>query len=130
MQAKALLDRPTGKDNQGKDRPTLRDLLEGLADQGVEDPKRKNTHAKEKEYIRLGDDIPPEGTEFLWDWFWDLSAGRANNGFGFGPISYGEIESWKNLTGNLPSPWMVQAIKAMDAVYCSEMNRQSSGNTG
>lgn len=62
-------------------------------------------------------DPPPAGAEFLWEWFLDLSAGRASNGFGPSPLSWQDIAAWAALTGQAPTPWEVSVLRRLDRVY-------------
>lgn len=48
-------------------------------------------------------------------WYWELEGSRTGTGFGINPITYTEILSWSQLTGNILCEWEVQAIKRLDA---------------
>lgn len=63
---------------------------------------------------------PPE-LEHVWEWFDSLNTGRGSNGFGPSPLSFGEIAAWSALTGNDPTPWEVDLLKALDLTYLKEM---------
>lgn len=56
----------------------------------------------------------PEGLAYLWDWFWELDAGRAEGFTGPAAFSYQELDAWARLTGRQPSPHEVQALMSID----------------
>ncbi|MAO65046.1 MAG: hypothetical protein CL666_08600 [Balneola sp.] len=74
---------------------------------------------------QTGDYSEIEGKPFpgivahVWEWFLDLSAGRGQGG-----ISYTEIKSWMELTGNRPTPFEIRLIKRIDIAY---LKRNNSG---
>jgi hypothetical protein len=60
---------------------------------------------------------PPEAVNHVWTWFWELHSARSSGGMGPGPITYRDIQAWSEMTRNEPTPWEVQALRAMDRVY-------------
>lgn len=56
-------------------------------------------------------DCPHEAAH-VWSMFADLSSARGH----MVPISYSEIEAYGRLTGQQPSPWEVEQIKALDGL--------------
>ena len=102
-------------DGQLEDGTTLRGHLEQLEE------------ATGKPCERLQNAAPPPAGERVWGWFWDLSDGRPNNGFGEGAIPYQEIQAWKSVTGERPEPWEIKAIRAMDGAFllcCQEQQQK------
>lgn len=69
--------------------------------------------------------IPPGG-ELLWRWFLDLSATRTYHAAGPNPISYGEVEAYRRLTGWPLEPRHVAIIMAMDEVFVSHVHKRST----
>lgn len=70
---------------------------------------------------------PIDVAKYLLDYFWELCAGRGMMGLGMAgachaPLTYPDIESWRNLKKIDLSPWEVAVIKALDAVYLKEIN--------
>lgn len=69
---------------------------------------------------------PPAEVDHLWRWFLDLHEARGG-GFGVQPIGYAEIDAWARLTGLLPTPWEVSALRRLDGVYLSHVAEKSRG---
>lgn len=67
----------------------------------------------------------PEGGEFLWNWYFEISEGlrRIDDGVCF-PIPPSEIIAWKNLTDRLLTADEYVILRAMDAVFCEETNKE------
>lgn len=61
-------------------------------------------------------DIPPGGEE-IWNWFWELHAGRGATGFGPLPLSWGDMDAWARLAGLAPRPWEAAILRRMDAAW-------------
>lgn len=59
----------------------------------------------------------PEGGEFLWESFWELSYSRGNNGFAENPLSWLEIQAWAGLNGLELTPFQAAALRSMDHTY-------------
>lgn len=57
----------------------------------------------------------PAALSHIWGWFAEISAARSGNGGGPNPIAYSEIEAWARLTGRVPEPRDIHAIKLLDA---------------
>lgn len=53
----------------------------------------------------------------VFGWFTELSATRGSNGFGANPIGYRDIADWSRLTGELPTPFEVSCILALDSAF-------------
>lgn len=70
----------------------------------------------------IGPDFPEEVLH-VWSAFLFLSETRAAGFSGPLPITYSEIKSWTELTGNYLSPWEVEAVKKLDAVYMRVVNK-------
>lgn len=67
----------------------------------------------------------PEGWEHLWQWFWELSAGRGHNGFGPLPLTWPDIAAWAHTGGIDLQPWQAAVFRAMDAAWLKEAATQS-----
>ena len=55
--------------------------------------------------------------EHIWSAFISLSGGRSMGFSGPNPLSYEQIKAWKELTCNILTPWEVELVKRLDAVY-------------
>lgn len=62
--------------------------------------------------------IDPEFLD-LWEWFWELSDGRAEGFNSPQPIPYMEIDAWQRLTGVHIGVEGVKILKAMDSAFLS-----------
>ena len=58
----------------------------------------------------------------VWSAFCSLSNSRASGFSGPSPITYTEIQSWKEATQTPLDPWEVEAIKRIDVVYMEVTN--------
>lgn len=54
-----------------------------------------------------------------------LDATRGSNGFGPNPITYSEIAAWRSLTGARPTEREVEALRAIDGAFLSEMAKRN-----
>lgn len=63
-----------------------------------------------------GPDIP-EGGEFLWETFWELSLSRGNNGFTENPLPWRELHAFAVLNDLDLSPFDANALRSMDRAY-------------
>lgn len=99
----------------GADGTTLRDHIEQVCKQTGKTPEELGLVEDE------ADDAPevPEGGEYLWIWFQELSAGRGNNGFGPTAISWADIEAWARLTAIELTPCETLTLRSMDAAFLS-----------
>ncbi len=64
----------------------------------------------------------PEGCEYLWNWFCELSRHRGSNGFGASPLRWQDIAAWARLMGTAPEPWELAALSAMDEAACEALS--------
>jgi hypothetical protein len=65
--------------------------------------------------------IPPE-IAYLWEWFWDVSAGRpASNGVML-MIPATEIRAWQELNGIRLKPWEMHTLRALDRLFIEISN--------
>lgn len=62
----------------------------------------------------------PAGCEALWRAFRDLSASRANSGFGPLRITFTEIDAFQRVTGLRLKPWEVEAIRRADRAFIND----------
>ena len=58
----------------------------------------------------------PYVVEHIWAWFQELNATRGG-GFGPGPITWAEIDSWSRRTGIEPTPWEARMVRMLDREY-------------
>jgi hypothetical protein len=64
----------------------------------------------------------PLDMEYVWSAFLSLNEGRGAGFSGPLPISYQEIKSWMELTGNILTPFEIDAVKRLDRVYIKVVN--------
>ena len=64
----------------------------------------------------------PLHLEHIWSAFISISGGRSMGFSGPNPISYEQIKAWKELTYNTLTPWEVELVKRLDAVYLGVAN--------
>lgn len=68
--------------------------------------------------------IPDEG-QYLWDWYFELSSavGRITDGVCF-PIRWTEYLAWAEVTGLIVRSEEYAILRAMDASFCEETNKE------
>lgn len=66
----------------------------------------------------------PEAFSWLVEWFWDIRQSQPPAFSGVTPISNMEFAAWVQLTGNIVRREEVVIIKAMDARYCMEIDKE------
>lgn len=66
----------------------------------------------------------PHGWECLWQWFWELSAGRGHNGFGPLPLTWPDVAAWAEISGITLQPWQAAVFRAMDAAWLEAAAKQ------
>lgn len=80
---------------------------------------RKDGSTLRQHYLQLGrmdlvkaaePKIPLEG-EYLWEWFWDLVSGKAEEGF------WVCLRSWSEMTGIRPSVWETRMLATMNMEF-------------
>ncbi|WP_435406470.1 phage tail assembly chaperone [Pseudomonas juntendi] len=59
----------------------------------------------------------PAAVDHVWGWYLELHAARGGSGFGPSPIGFTEMAAWAALTGNHPSPWEVETLRALDQAH-------------
>jgi hypothetical protein len=64
----------------------------------------------------------PEELEFVWATFLELNSTRGVGMSGPLPLSYQEMKAWLELTGEVLTPYEVEAIKRIDKVYMKVIN--------
>ncbi|RVH27906.1 phage tail assembly chaperone [Sinorhizobium meliloti] len=69
-------------------------------------------------------DVPDNGA-FLWHWFWELRQAQPPGFSGPVPISHGELSVWCQLTGNIIRREEIAIIRAMDARFCIEIEKET-----
>ena len=59
----------------------------------------------------------PEGAEYLWTMFLDLSRSRMFTDVGPLGIPYSEIDAWARLNGRSLAPWEVATLRDLDGAF-------------
>ena len=67
---------------------------------------------------------PPE-TEYLWNWFLDLSA-RRQAGFSINALAWADIHAYFTLKRLSPEPWEVDTLCLLDSVYLEAQAKDSN----
>jgi hypothetical protein len=67
----------------------------------------------------------PEHGVFIWDWFWELRQSQPPGFSGPVPISNLELQAWCQLCGNIVTREEVGILRAMDARFCAEIEKES-----
>lgn len=96
--------------------PSQRDILRNMAQQSGAIPEA----LKKKP-------VPPQGTGYLIDYFWEISASRKFSVSDMGgvlhqPLEQGEIESWARNNRVELNSWHCRVIKALDTAYLDFYN--------
>jgi len=63
---------------------------------------------------------------YLFQVFQELSAARGSNGFGVNPISYSEIQAYRELTGARLSYWDVKMVRRIDSIFMAATYKAQS----
>ena len=113
----------------GADGTTRRDHIEQFCKQTGKTPEELGLVEDE------ADDTPevPEGGEYLWGWFQELSSGRGNKGFGPIAIPWSDIDAWARIAGVPLIPFEALALRSMDVAFlsaCAEVQRKQNKNKG
>lgn len=68
--------------------------------------------------------IPDHGA-YLLNWFWEISNGvpRVKEGVCY-PIPWSEYSGWVSVTNNIVRPSEYDTLRAMDAAFCEETNKE------
>jgi hypothetical protein len=64
-------------------------------------------------------DLPERNplTNYIWEYFWELSRRRGNNGFGIQRINYLDLDAWGRQTKRRLDLWELEALLAIDDAY-------------
>lgn len=67
----------------------------------------------------------PDGCDYLWEWFFDISSGvdRAGDGYCC-PITFSDYAAWERMTGAIVKPEEYAILRSMDASFVEEMNAE------
>lgn len=95
----------------GEDGKTIREKLEAVSERTGKRPDS------------LDGPEMPDGTEYLWRWFLELSSSRGSNGFGPMPITYSDIYAWMTTTGSAPRKDEIDLIREMDRVFLNQLSQ-------
>lgn len=68
--------------------------------------------------------IPPVAS-YIWNWYFSLSSSlwRIRDGI-CTPIPPSEFMAWKEATGEIVHPFEYAILRAMDAAFCAETNKE------
>lgn len=61
----------------------------------------------------------PQGWECVIEWFHQLSSRRQPGFSGLSPLTFTDLQAWKQLTNTATTPEEIEAIFAMDSAYLS-----------
>jgi hypothetical protein len=67
----------------------------------------------------------PDYGAFIWEWFWQLRQAQPPGFSGPVPISNTELSVWCQLTGNIVRREELAVLRAMDARFCVEIEKES-----
>lgn len=56
----------------------------------------------------------PQELGYLWEWFREVFTGQ--------PLTFGEMESWSNMTGKRLRGWEAELIKSLDRIFWKVQN--------
>jgi len=93
------------------------------------DFKDENGETRRERNARFNVESPdlviPGSGRYLWDWFESLASGvgRVSDGV-CAPIPWTEFLAWANVTGNVVFPSEYVILRAMDATFCEETNKE------
>lgn len=79
---------------------------------------------------RPGRLLLPAGGDLLWRWFTDPSGSRTWGMAGPGPITLGEIEAYRRLTGWPIEERHVRILRAMDGAFLRHFQTPAGERTG
>lgn len=67
----------------------------------------------------------PDGGEFIWSWYFQISDGlrRVDDGVCF-PIAWSEFNVWAIVTSTEVTSDEFDILRAMDTAFCDEMNKE------
>ncbi|KRD56480.1 hypothetical protein ASE60_08445 [Ensifer sp. Root278] len=69
-------------------------------------------------------EVPEHGT-FIWDWFWELRQSQPPGFSGPVPVSNLDLIAWCQVTGNIVTREEASILKAIDACFCAEIEKES-----
>lgn len=100
-------------------------ILNQTDDKGIS--QREHLEQVEKQTGRKPKDLEnpnefPTVLSHVWSFFIQLHNSRTSGFSGPNLITYQEIESWKNLTGNSVTPYEIDCIKRLDMEYMKVAN--------
>jgi len=106
-------------------------LVEAVRVRARYDLAEENGETRREKYERMKQPCPtfeiPEGGLYLWTWFFQLNNAihRVDfNGY-YTLMPPSEILAWIKLTKNLITPLEYDILNSMDAVFCSELNKET-----
>lgn len=66
---------------------------------------------------------PPDGTEYVWDIFWELRTTAPPGFSGPGRIGFSDLAAWESVRGERLENFVVDLIVRMDSAYMAEAYR-------
>ena len=104
------MDRPAGRPVQEQPRKFFQGLTARLA--------KAVRVVTANQFMNLGTDQSvldlPQAGMHVWEWFWQIEAGRRIGQHGPEAFSFTDIDAWARLSDEEPRPWEVRALMAMD----------------
>jgi hypothetical protein len=76
----------------------------------------RKRHPRDKDAVPL----PPSLT-YLWQYFWDLNAGRPVSQAGYLPLPAVEIYAWQQVNRIALTRWELNAVRQMDSAFIKVM---------
>ncbi len=70
----------------------------------------------------------PDGGEFLWETFWELSGDRRYGETGPHPLTSSDIIAWCSLTGTILRPDEISILRLMDSAYRTAAAAEAEAN--
>lgn len=64
----------------------------------------------------------PERFDKVWDVYWEIRNGES--------ITYQELRSYIELSGDVLTPWEVEQIRFIDKIVCNELSKRSRPKKG
>lgn len=67
----------------------------------------------------------PDGGQYLWDWYHELSSSlrRVSDGVCF-PVPWSEYIAWSTISNTIVNAIEFNALHEMDLAFCDEMNKE------
>ena len=67
---------------------------------------------------------PPDGSQFVWEIFWELRNAAAQGFSGPMRLCFNDLAAWQQVRGVRLGNFVVDMLLAMDAAYMAEWNKK------